>query len=71
MMNMYAAQKYTERMQAEDRESARIWRLTREPRDHSQSQVGSSVQSQLSTQRQPAGRRDIRHSPKGSWPTIQ
>jgi hypothetical protein len=71
MMNLYAAQKYTERRQAEDRESARIWRLAREPRHRSQPQTGSSVQSPVSTQRQLADGCDIRHSPQGSWPTVQ
>jgi len=66
MMNMYEAQKYTERRQAEDRESARVWRLARERRHRPQPRVGSSVQSQLSTQRQLAGGCDVSHSPQSS-----
>jgi hypothetical protein len=65
MMNLYAAQKYTERRQAEDRESARVWRLARERKHRSQLQVRSSVHTQLSTRRQVADACEIGPSPQG------
>ncbi|MGH7642341.1 MAG: hypothetical protein ACRENX_04890 [Candidatus Dormibacteria bacterium] len=36
MINLYAAQKYTARRQADERESARVWRLARELRQPEQ-----------------------------------
>lgn len=43
MMNLYEAQKYTARRQAEDREAARVWRLARELRRQPQSRAEALV----------------------------
>jgi hypothetical protein len=47
MMNLYAAQKYTARRQAEARESARVWRLARELRRQPQDRLGAACHQSL------------------------
>jgi hypothetical protein len=69
MMNVYAAQKYTARRQAEERESARVWRLAQELRRQPQPRTAATAPNPLGSRRQLAGSRD--GGSKGSWPLTQ
>lgn len=71
MMNMYEAQKYTAQRQAEDRESARVWRLARQMRRQPQARMEAIVTGPMGTRRQLINSCDGSHSPRGSWPTVR
>jgi DNA-binding NtrC family response regulator len=71
MMNMYEALRYTEQRQAEDRESARVWRLAREVRRQPQARMEAIVSGPSGTRRQLVSRCDGNHSSRGRRPTVQ
>ena len=71
MMNMYEAQKYTAQRQAEERESARVWRLARELRRQPQARMEAIAPGPLGTRRQLMSSCDGSPSPRGSWPSLK
>jgi hypothetical protein len=71
MMNMYEAQRYTEQRQAEDRESARVWRLVREVRRQPQARMEAVGSGPLGTRRQLVSSCDGNQSARGRRPIGQ